>query len=322
MAKNKQNSVDISVAICTYNRSTTLAKVLNCLVKQVLPSHLSFEILVIDNASTDNTPELVSQFSRQFPVIRYIYEVNSGVAHARNRAFQEFAGDLLCFIDDDLIVSKNHLAQAYTFWKTNTWDIASGRVVADFRDPIPGWIRAIPPQMLNGPLGIYDRGKKDFVLCEDDDLVPPTCNMLISRAVVEKIGGFNTDLGRLRNVLRSGEDTEFCERSRRAGFRIGYCASLVARHFVSESRITRRYFLRWKFYGALTGSNDILPADTVFWLGVPRYSWRALFESLIRVPFALFTRRRMQALILLSGNLGAVVGYLTGRRRWTLAAKK
>ena len=145
--------------------------------------------------------------------------------------------------------------------------------------------------------------------------------MIIPRAVFEHIGGFNTELGRTGASLRSGEDSEFYERARRAGLKIGYCGSCPVQHFVPARRLKRLYFVRWKFSSALAGGNEVLPASTVLWLRVPRYVWREFIRALGRLPVAVFSRRRMEAVIVFAEMLGQVIGYVTGKRRYSVEGR-
>jgi glucosyl-dolichyl phosphate glucuronosyltransferase len=314
--------MNLSVIICTYNRFEALARSLETAAVQADTPGFSWEVIVVDNRSMDKTPTIAKDYADKHKNIRYVREDQQGLSYARNRGIAEAQGELLCFVDDDVLLPPDYIVRAWDCRQNGGWDVAGGRAIGNYEVPCPEWARRLPPQMLNGPFGLHDRGPDDFVLDENDDTSPIGANMLIPKSTLEKLGGFDTNLGRSGKSLRSGEDSEFYDRARQAGMKIGCCGSCWLKHLVQKERLSRRFMLRWKFFASLTGSNAPLPADTVFWLGVPRYSWRALFESLIRLPFALCTRRRMQALILLSGKLGAVVGYLTGRRRWSLAAKK
>jgi len=151
--------VDVSLVICTYNRSRILERTLTSVVAQEVPAHISWEAIVVDNASTDDTPRVVERFAASCPHLRYVREPESGISHARNRGLKEFAGDLLCFIDDDVTVDPDHVLKAYAAWQTDAWDLAGGRVVADYAAPRPAWLDGLPRQTLNGPLGLYDRGE-------------------------------------------------------------------------------------------------------------------------------------------------------------------
>ena len=102
-------TLGISVAICTWNRCNLLARTLNCLADAARPPHVALEVLIVNNACSDNTSAVVSSFDGRLP-IRETYESQSGVARARNRALLESTGSYVAFIDDDVLVEKQWLA--------------------------------------------------------------------------------------------------------------------------------------------------------------------------------------------------------------------
>jgi glycosyltransferase involved in cell wall biosynthesis len=310
--------VDVSVVICTHNRSRLLERTLRSVVRQQTPEDITWEAVIVDNASTDETADVVQRLAQECPHIRYVAEPEPGISNARNRGLQAFVGDLLCFVDDDVLLGPRYVVEAYQQWRKGLWDLAGGRLVADYETTPPAWLTRLPAAMINGPLAIYDRGEDDFVSPPQDDRIPPTCNMLLPRESIPKIGLFDPALGEVGRNLRRGEDADFCQRAQAAGLTIGYCASPVARHFVPRQRMTRRYFLRWKYNSSISGSNEVLPSDTVFWLRVPRYEWRRLVECGLGVITGAFTQARFQRLLELTGAAGTVVGYLTRQRSYRI----
>jgi GT2 family glycosyltransferase len=309
--------VNVSVIVCTYNRSDMLERSLATLAAQETPEHISWEGVVVDNASGDDTPEVIRRVAENHAHIRGVREERQGLSHARNRGIRESLGELLCFVDDDALLPSDYVARAYEAWQRDEWDLAGGRAVGAFEVPPPAWARRLPPRMLNGPLGLRDLGEEGFLFGEDGDTLPIGANMLIPRRVIREIGGFDPDLGRSGSSLRSGEDSDLCWRARRAGLKIGYCGSCVVRHYSTHKRMSRSYFLRWKYAASLTGSHEDLPEGTVFWFRVPRFEWRFLLECAARVPVGLCTGRGFQRLLEFVSELGTVVGYLTRRRLLT-----
>ena len=99
------SDVDISVLLCTYNRAQILEDALESLVAQVLPNEIRFEIVVVDNNSTDPTRTVIQKFAGESDVpIRYVFEPSAGIAQARNRSLLEARGQWFAFIDDDELV--------------------------------------------------------------------------------------------------------------------------------------------------------------------------------------------------------------------------
>lgn len=107
MTEKKQDRVDVSVIIPTYNRKDSLLRTLDSLARQTYPTD-RFEVIVVDDGGSDGTEEALAQ--RQFPfALRYIRQQNQGDARARNRGAQEAQGEILQFLDDDIILDSNFL---------------------------------------------------------------------------------------------------------------------------------------------------------------------------------------------------------------------
>src|SRR5258708_39279575 len=107
----------LTLAICTYNRSDLLPRALESVLGQTLARD-QFEVLIVDNASTDGTRALVETYQTRSPGLRYVVETQPGIAHARNRAANEALGDYLAFIDDDAWAEPNWLAELIQPLKT------------------------------------------------------------------------------------------------------------------------------------------------------------------------------------------------------------
>jgi len=306
--------VNVSLIICTYNRCSVLESTLRTVADQATSRELLWEAIVVNNNSVDATSQVAARFVTNNRHFRCVFESRQGLSNARNRGIAEASGELLCFIDDDVQLPADYVERAWEAWKNGGWDVAGGRVIADYQVAPSPWVTRLPIQLLNGPFGIHDRGEENFILAQDDDMYPIGANMLIPKRFTDYIGAFNTSLGRSGKSLRSGEDTEFYERSRAALLSIGYCSTCFLRHYVSKNRLTRRYIIRWKFVSSLAGAGEVLPENTVNWFGVPRFFWRNLFETTRTLSLAIFTHRRMEATIRFSSALGTVIGYFTRTR--------
>jgi len=90
----------ISVIVCTYNRAELLRELLPTLCEQTV-AFTQYEVIVIDNGSTDHTKTVAAVFAARYPQVRYCYEPRQGLSHARNRGWQEAKGDYVAYIDDD-----------------------------------------------------------------------------------------------------------------------------------------------------------------------------------------------------------------------------
>ena len=312
--------MNVSVVCCTYNRSALLERTLRTVEQQQVPDAVTWEVVLVDNNSDDATPDVIERFAGRCPNVRSVRHEPQGLSRARNRGAEEANGELLCYIDDDVQLPADYVARAWAAYQDGGWDLAGGRSVPDYEIDPPKWLERLPRQKLNGPLGVHDRGEDDFILGPDDDFWPAGANMLIVRNIVDQVGGFNPELSRYAKSLRGGGDNEFYRRARDAGFTVGYSGSCRLGHWAPATRLTRRYFIRWNIIAGFTGMDEALPADTVFWLGVPRYEWRALVAAFFGAVGGIVTRNRMLRAIDLSNAFGRVAGYLTGRRTKELAS--
>jgi glycosyltransferase involved in cell wall biosynthesis len=242
--------VKISVLICTYNRSQTLGPTIESVIAQKFPWSSNWEILIVDNNSRDETRQVVEGFQRQYPGrIRYVFEPQQGISHARNAGIREAQGEILVFIDDDETAEAGWLQNLTANLHSGEWAGAGGRVLPPSSFSPPNWLSINSP-FASGPLASFDRGVNAARLVEP----PFGANMAFRKEVFERLGGFRTDLGRAGKNLISNEDTEFGRRAMGAGLGLRYEPSSVTRHPVEENRLQKEYFLNWWF---AKGRSDI-----------------------------------------------------------------
>ena len=102
--------MNITVILCTFNRATSLSKALESVACSELPESVEWEVLVVDNNSSDRTREVIEEYCRQFPGrFRYLFEPQQGLSSARNAGIREARGDVLAFLDDDVMVEAEWL---------------------------------------------------------------------------------------------------------------------------------------------------------------------------------------------------------------------
>ena len=182
----------ITVLVCTYNRCQSLKKTIESVAIQTLSHAIAWEILVVDNNSTDETRQVIEAFRMEYPErFRYICERQQGVSHARNTGIRESRGEILAFIDDDETADPKWLEILTSNLQDGQWAGAGGRVVppADFSPP--GWL-GINSSIASGPLASFSLGLEAGQLFEP----PFGANMAFRKEVFDKCGLFRTDLGR------------------------------------------------------------------------------------------------------------------------------
>ena len=306
----------ISVIVATRDRAPLLKSTLEALCNQISPG-CTVEILVVDNGSIDETRQVVQAAARESGIpITYLTESRPGKSHALNTAVAHARGDLLAFTDDDVLPSPKWLA-AYTqaFSETGA-DYAAGRILPLWEAAPPRWLTPA----LHGVLAVGDGGPQRLILKGvPDEIMPIGANMAVRRHVLDRIGGWNPDLGKLKDTLRTGEDHEFALKLATAGFFGVYEPEADALHRVPADRLRLGYFFRWCYDNGRieAGLEHEYPSTTNYLLRVPRYLWRRLAQDLASTAFGIVS---VNPRIASSAALRIVwlCGYLAGR--WTRAS--
>ena len=258
--------MNISVILCTHNRSQSLAKALNSVAASLLPDSVEWEVLVVDNNSNDQTRDVVEDFTRRCPGrFRYTFEPQPGKSHALNTGIRESRGDVLAFMDDDVIVEPTWLQNLTASLHGSEWAGAGGRILAEQNFCPPGWLA------LEGPYGLgsmlyahFDLGDKACEL----DRAPYGTNMAFQKKIFEKYGGFRTDMGPFPGSEIRNEDTELGRRLMAAGERLRYEPSAVVYHVVKENRVKKEFFLN--FWRELGRSRVLEVGQGPSIVGIPR----------------------------------------------------
>jgi len=281
----------ISVIICTYDRAETLKGILDSLLAQDLKE--SYEIIVVDNNSQDNTKELVGSFGPKFDgKLRYLFQPQQGKTFALNLGIKEARGEIIVFIDDDCLVEKNHLSLIYQAFQENGTEIGiiGGKILPLWGNVAkPAWIIDLKSGWWNttffkGPIGIFDYGDKPFII----DHVKGThrnvtffgANTSIRKKLLDQYGYFN-------NEKTVGEDTEMCLRLFKAGVKGAYAPQIIVQHKVEAEKITPEYFYHWYFLrGKLLEVQDRYKRKFYHPFGI---SWALLLGTAVLWTKALFT---------------------------------
>jgi glucosyl-dolichyl phosphate glucuronosyltransferase len=284
-------SIDISVILCTYNRSARLRTALKSLLACDRTGIAAWELIVVDNNSTDGTHAVVEEFRRADPhTVRSLFCAELGKSHALNAGIAAARGELLVFTDDDLTFAPQWLRSYAEAMRTGATGYA-GRVVAVWDSPRPRWLSEDGPHRLMDVIVQYDLGEAVLT-------VPPTrppfgANMAFRRTAFTRHGPMRTDLGRVGRTSLTGEDTEFGRRVMGARERIEYIPSATAYHPVDQFRLQRRFFLDYYYqFGRSHARLQRPPRDCVRLFGVPRYMIRSLAIDFALWLTAFGTKRR------------------------------
>ena len=227
----------ISAIICTHNRDTYLGAAIDSLLAQ--NTALGFEVIVVDNGSSDRTAEVVKQRLSD-PRLKYVFEPVLGLSVARNTGAVNASGEILAYLDDDAVASASWLQILYSAYQGNSkLAIAGGKVTLLWPQGIqpPRWLS--PGLAAN--LGAYDLGTS-VVYIENPGLTPRGLNYSIRSSFLAEIGGFDTNLGRVGKNLLSNEELQMTELALKRGWQVAYLPDALAAHNVSPERLNRSWF--------------------------------------------------------------------------------
>jgi len=209
-----------------------------------MPTSVTWEILVVDNNSTDQTREVVEGFDHRYPGrFRYVFEPRPGKSFALNTGIANARGEVLAFVDDDVTVEPTWLHNLTAELHDGKWAGAGGRILPPEGFKPPPWLPRSEFPILCAHFDLGDQPSK--LNCP-----PYGANMAFRKSVFERHGGFRIDLGpRPASQIRN-EDTELGRRLLAVGERLRYEPSAVVYHPIPQGRITQGYFFScWFDYG-------------------------------------------------------------------------
>jgi glucosyl-dolichyl phosphate glucuronosyltransferase len=281
----------ITVILCTYNRAESLARALASVAKSQMPDGAVWEVVVVDNNSSDNTRAVVTEFAEHSPhIFRYVFEPKPGKSNALNRGIRETNADVIAFMDDDVQVEPDWLYKLTRVFSDPSYSGSGGRIVPQSAFTPPAWLDTSARYSL-APLAMFDLGP---VACELRE--PPFgTNMAFRREMFS------------RYEIRS-EDTEFGARVLRGGERLWYEPAALVHHSVSPSRLREGYFLKWWFDKARADVREYgpPPGTRLFVAGIPLYLIRRLVVWTLRWILKFRVGPRFSAKLKLWTVLGAI----------------
>jgi glycosyltransferase involved in cell wall biosynthesis len=227
-----------SVVICTYNRGELARDAVASVVAQDFPSE-RYEVLIVDNGSTDHTREMAKEFCEACPGVRYVFEGNVGLSHARNRGWREARGEYIAYIDDDCKIPPSWLSAAAKVIEQEHPAALGGPFYACYNVPKPVWFK--------DEYGSRVQGTEVRPLMDGEYL--DGMNMFIRADALRELGGFNPDFGMKGMTIGYGEETELINRLRNSGGTIYYAPEVFVYHLVHADKMGLWTNMRMNFWG-------------------------------------------------------------------------
>lgn len=305
---------DVSVVISTYNRAEVLPYALESLLQQE-PPQPQYEIVVVDNNSTDSTRAVVESFiARGYQHLRYLFEPRQGLAYGRNAGILASTAPIIAFTDDDVTVAPDWvqtLKQALDAHPET--DCVGGRVLPRWKRPVPSWLS----REHWGPLALLDYGDTAFYVSASRRLCLIGANTAFRRAVFSRIGLLAPHVQSYKREVAT-EDHELLLRVWRSGGLGLYLPNLVVTSQIASERVTKAYHRRWhRRHGrfmAIMRDEGFEETRRGRVLGAPGWIFRAAVEGAVRCVGCLL-RGDLDQAFLHETRLRFSLGFLATRWR-------
>lgn len=302
---SKESNIEVSVIICTYNRSESLKRTLKSVGEMEVSDELNWELIIVDNNSNDNTRAIVTDFiGKSGLVCKYVFEQMQGLSFAKNAGISNACGNIIAFTDDDVLVGKNWLSNIAKAFQRTGISCIGGKILPIWERQKPEWLR----EDLYGCLGILDLGE------EETRLQNPTiwgANIAIKAELFERYGQFDPGYGVRGNKLYGGEETDLVSRLIVNGETVYYIPDVVIYHHIQGDHLKKAFFRKWRYdKGEQKAINlGYYPERNI--LGIPLYIIRQTIAELANYLYKLITNPTTsfyQQLVFLH-----YIGFIVGR---------
>lgn len=226
--------IPLSIVVATRDRVQSLERLLRSL-DQLRSPGVSYEVIIVDNGSSDETPGILAQWAARGAQRQVLHVPRPGKARALNAAIRAAHGDLLAFVDDDVILNSSHLLELWNYFRSHDCAAVQGAVL---------W----PPEAKEDPelQSLLERYRSCVVRADFPPHTPQRkllgANIAVRRSIFEKVGLFDERLG--PGAAGFSEDDELADRILAAGGWIGYVRGAEVVHEIDRSRLTEEYFRR------------------------------------------------------------------------------
>lgn len=231
----------LTAIICTYNRAKYIGPLLESIAANDLPK-TEYEVLLVDNNCTDNTREICEAFAAAHADVqfRYVVEPEQGLSAAKNHGIKEAKGDIIVYIDDDALIDTWYL-RAYAEWfATHPETMAcGGPILPLYETAEPEWMTPYTKTLLTAWMDYGDKPRE-----YPKGRFPGGGNAAYRKSVFDKVGYFNTALGRKGNSLMGAEEKDIFDKMRSLGMQTMYIPTPILHHIIPQAKLEKPYFDR------------------------------------------------------------------------------
>ena len=292
--ETNQTAVDISLLVCTYNRCNDLRELLETALTQDVGDQFTYEIVVVDNNSNDDTRHVVQSFiDAGHKNLRYFFEPRQGRSYALNLGLNQIRGWGYIITDDDFVLPPDWVRNIYEGFRDNPeMSFVSGKVLPLWQGEVPSWL----DQRHWSALAVVDYGETAFVTDTENQICQLACAFKVD--AVKAVGGYHNDLGVQGTRIGGTEDVDLLTRLWKSGRKGLYLPHIHFLHKMTKERLTKKYHRRWhKGHGR---SYAVMRAEetekgTLRFLGVPAYMYRQAVRDALACCKLMLMRRTDEA---------------------------
>ncbi|MBP5592319.1 glycosyltransferase family 2 protein [bacterium] len=218
--------IDFSIVVCTHNRAALLADCVDSLLNQTVDKN-RFEIIIVDNNSTDDTEAVAKELAKNNNNIAYIQEKTVGYSAPRNCGWKHASGNIVAYIDDDEIAAPDWLESIEKAFIEEEPDIVGGIYLIKYD--------VTPPDWFIESMGGTNKNRQKGILNQRKDCYLAGGNIAFKKKILEKSNGFSDDFNMKNGFLMMGEDTDICQRAKNAGFKLFYDPNIKIYHRMNQN---------------------------------------------------------------------------------------
>ena len=231
----------ITLIICTYNREKYIGPLLDSIAKNDYPTS-DYEILLVDNNCTDNTRGVCEQFAVAHPeiIFRYVVEPEQGLSAARNKGIKEAKGEIIIYVDDDALVDVDYIRIYAEHFASHPETMAAGGPIEPlYETEEPKWMSPYTKALLTAWMNYGDNVRE-----YPNGRYPGGGNAAYRKVVFDKVGLFNTELGRKGSALLASEEKDIFDKMHALGMQVLYLPTPVLHHIIPQAKLEEDYFNR------------------------------------------------------------------------------